>query len=127
MLRVKYFTFSPVQEKTYILYNDDKQAVVFDPGCYSNIEKQTLQKFITDDKLQVEKLVNTHCHLDHVFGNKFVHETFGVELYLHPTEEALLQFAPQSGQMWGLPFENYAGPLNFLNEGDELKIGEHVL
>lgn len=123
MLTVKFFTFSPVQENTYILYNQDKHAVIIDPGCYSNSEKETLRKFITDEKLKVEKLINTHCHLDHVFGNKFVHEAFDIELHLHPLEERLLQFAPQSGEMWGLPFENYTGPLHFINEGDELQIG----
>lgn len=127
MLSVKFFVFSPVQENTYVLYNQDKQAVIIDPGCYSNAEKETLKRFIKDEQLTVEKLVNTHCHLDHVFGNKYVHETFNVGLYLHPKEEKLLQFAPQSGEMWGLPFENYNGPLHFLNDGDQLKIGEDVL
>jgi glyoxylase-like metal-dependent hydrolase (beta-lactamase superfamily II) len=127
MLTIKFFTFSPVQENTYILYNQDKKALVIDPGCYDNTEKETLSKFISDNGLVVEKLLNTHCHLDHIFGNKWVHEKYGLELFLHPEEEKVLAFGPQSGIMWGLPFENYVGPLNFLNAGDEVVLGEDVL
>lgn len=124
MITIKYFTFSPVQENTYVVYNEDKQALIIDPGCYSNAEKQTLKDFVTSAGLEVKKLINTHCHLDHVFGNKYVYQTWGVELHLHKNEEALLQFAPQSGIMWNLPFDNYTGPLHFLNEEDLLKLGK---
>jgi glyoxylase-like metal-dependent hydrolase (beta-lactamase superfamily II) len=127
MLTVKVFTFSPVQENTYILYNEAKQAVIIDPGCYAPYEKQTLQNYLTSEGLTAVQLINTHCHLDHVFGNKWVHETFGLELYLHPNEEKVLAFAPQSGVMWGLPFENYDGRLHFLNEGDLVMVGEDEL
>jgi glyoxylase-like metal-dependent hydrolase (beta-lactamase superfamily II) len=127
MLTIKFFTFSPVQENTYVLYNEDKKALIIDPGCYDNAEKETLSKFISDNGLVVKKLLNTHCHLDHIFGNKWVHETYGMELFLHPEEEKVLAFGPQSGIMWGLPFENYVGPLNFLNAGDEVVLGTDVL
>jgi hydroxyacylglutathione hydrolase len=127
MVTVKIFVFSAVQENTYVLYNETKQAIIIDPGCYSNYEKQTLKDFISNEGLEVVHLLNTHCHLDHVFGNKYVHETFGVELHLHPLEERLLQFAPQSGEAWGMPFENYQGPLHFINEGEEIKLGKDVL
>ena len=69
-------------------------------------------------------LLNTHCHLDHVFGNKWVHETYGLEPHLHPNEEAMLALAPVSGERWGLPFQNYTGPLHFLNDGDSLFLGD---
>ncbi|HEX8333765.1 MAG TPA: MBL fold metallo-hydrolase [Segetibacter sp.] len=127
MLTIRFFTFSPVQENTYVLYNEDKKALIIDPGCYDKAEKETLSKFIFDNGLEVEKLLNTHCHLDHIFGNKWVHEKYGVELFLHPEEEKVLAFGPQSGIMWGLPFENYAGPLNFLNAGEEVVLGNNVL
>ena len=127
MLTVHYFTFSPLEENTYVLYNEAKQAIIIDPGCYSRYEEDALKDFITDEGLVVEKLINTHCHLDHVFGNKWVHETFGLELYLHKNEELLLQFAPQSGDMWGVPFENYSGPLHFIEEGQEIKLGADKL
>src|SRR4051794_39391965 len=106
MLTVKVFTFSPVQENTYVLYNEQKQAIIIDPGCYFPAEKKTLDDFITSHALQVVQLLNTHCHLDHVFGNKHVAEKYGLELFIHPDEEQVLARGPESGQLWGLPFEN---------------------
>lgn len=127
MLHVKVFTFSPVQENTYILYNNAGKALIIDPGCYFKAEQDLLKQFLTENSLTPIQLLNTHCHLDHVFGNKFIHNTFGLELYIHANEELVLQYAPISGQKWGLPFENYAGKLHFLNEGDVIKIDEDEL
>ncbi|MEJ8816755.1 MBL fold metallo-hydrolase [Lacibacter sp. H407] len=120
MFTVKAFTFSPVQENTYVLYNDKGNAFIIDPGCYFEEERDTLAQFLQQNKLQPVKLLNTHCHLDHVFGNKWIYETYGLELHLHTTEQQVLAFAPTSGLMWNLPFDNYNGPFHFLNAGDEL-------
>ena len=122
MLHVKVFAFNPLQENTYILYNDKGNAILIDPGCYFTAEQETLKKFIDENNLKVVQLINTHCHLDHVFGNKWVHKTFGVELHLHPNEEVVLQHAPNSGIKFGLPFDNYTGPLHFLQDGDIVKL-----
>lgn len=127
MIHIKAFTFSPVQENTYVLYNENSNAIIIDPGCYGNAEQETLKLFIDEKKLTVIQLLNTHCHLDHVFGNKWVHETFGVELYMHSNEEIVLEYAPTSGQKWGLPFDNYDGPLHFLEEGDTIKLDNDEL
>ncbi|MCW3107381.1 MAG: fold metallo-hydrolase, partial [Segetibacter sp.] len=121
MLTVKMFSFNPVSENTYLLYNEQKEAVIIDPGCYFNEEKQAIKSFIEDQQIQPVQLLNTHCHLDHVFGNKWVYETYGLELFLHPNEEQVLKVAPQSGKMWGLPFDNYEGPLHFLEHHDIIK------
>ncbi len=127
MIKVKVFTFSPVQENTYLLYNEHNKAIIIDPGCYFSAEQETLKNFITDTGLEPIRLLNTHCHLDHVFGNKWVAETWKLELFLHSGEEQMLKLAPLSGEKWGLPFQNYAGPLHFLNEGDTVFLGEDEL
>lgn len=127
MLKVKVFTFSPIQENTYVLYNEDKKAIIIDPGCYFPAEQDQLFQFIQTNELEVVKLLNTHCHLDHVFGNKWVYDTFKTPLHIHPDEEAMLKMAPLSGEKWGLPFENYQGPLQFLYPGDTVLLGNDAL
>ena len=127
MIKVKVFTFSPVQENTYVLYNEQNKAIIIDPGCYFSAEQETLKNFITDTQLEPVRLLNTHCHLDHVFGNKWVSETWNLELYLHEGEQQMLQLAPLSGEKWGLPFQNYKGPLHFLAEGDTISLGNDAL
>ncbi len=127
MLTVQPFTFNPVQENTYVVYNEKGQCCIIDPGCYFASEEMELKKFIEDNQLKPIYLLNTHCHLDHIFGNRFVHKTFGLELHLHPLEKPVLEHGPASGQMFQLPFDNYDGPLHYLEEGDTIKIGEEVL
>ncbi len=127
MWHVKAFTFNPVQENSYILYNDQQKCVIIDPGCYFPEERQALKDFIDKSGLEPCWLLNTHCHLDHVFGNKFVAETWGLTLHIHPEEKKVLEFAPTSGEMWQLPFENYEGELVFLQEGGTISIGEDQL
>lgn len=127
MLVVKSFTFSPVQENTYVLYNEQKQCCIIDPGCYFPAERDELKTGIEKAGLTPVLLLNTHCHLDHVFGNKFVHDTWGLDLHLHEKEKPVLDFAPISGERWQLPFDNYNGPLVYLKEGNFIKIGEDEL
>jgi hydroxyacylglutathione hydrolase len=127
MLHVKVFTFSPIQENCYVLYNNEGNALIIDPGCYFSAEEETLKNFLKDTGLIPVQLLNTHCHLDHVFGNHWVHKTYSLELYLHPNEVPVLEFAPKSGEKWGLPFTNYKGPLHFLQEGDSVFLGKDEL
>ena len=127
MLKIKVFTFSPIQENTYVIYNEKNECIIIDPGCYFPEEQEELKSFIDKSGLLPKWLVNTHCHLDHVFGNKFIAETYGLILQMHPKEEAVLQFAPASGLMYEMPFDNYQGEFIFLNEGDKVTLGEDEL
>jgi hydroxyacylglutathione hydrolase len=127
MLKIKVFTFSPIQENTYVLYNEKSECLIIDPGCYFPEEQQELKAFIDKNGLIPKMLLNTHCHLDHVFGNKFVSETWNLTLQLHPKEEIVLQFAPTSGLMYDMPFDNYQGELIYLKEGEQITLGEDGL
>ena len=127
MLHVQSFTFNPIQENTYIVYNQNRHAILIDPGCYFTAEQETLQSFLLVNGLQLVQLLNTHCHLDHVFGNKWATQTFELELFIHPEEEKVLAFAPQSGMKYGLPFDNYTGNLHFLKQADVVLLDEDEL
>lgn len=127
MIKVEHFTFSPLQENTYLLSNEKGEALIIDPGCYFTTEEEALKKHIEHQRLAPVQLINTHCHLDHVFGNKWVAETYGLEVYLHPEEEKMLELAPASGLMWGLGFDNYKGRLHFLKPGGNIYLGDDAL
>src|SRR4051812_40121179 len=121
MLKIKSFEFSPIQENTYILYNELNECVIIDPGCYFDDEKDELARFITEMDLKPVMLLNTHCHLDHVFGNKFIAEKFNLKLQIHQKEKQVLDYAPVSGLTYNMPFDNYKGDILFLNENDIIK------
>jgi glyoxylase-like metal-dependent hydrolase (beta-lactamase superfamily II) len=124
MTNVKIFQFNPLQENTYLLYNAQKECIVVDPGCYFDHEREKLTGFIAENALRPVMLVNTHCHLDHVFGNKFIAETYGLELFIHAGERKVLDMAPASGLMWNMPFDNYTGNINDLEPGQDIALGE---
>jgi glyoxylase-like metal-dependent hydrolase (beta-lactamase superfamily II) len=127
MLKTRQFTFNPVQENTYVIFNEKGACAIIDPGCYFDYERKELTDFIDNNKLVPKCLLNTHCHLDHVFGNKFVAETYHLKLHIHRHEKKLLEYAPVSGKQWGLPFENYDGELLYLDEGDKVDLDGELL
>jgi len=127
MLTVKTFTFNPVQENTYVLYNETQECCIIDPGCYFSQERDELKTSIEKTGLKPVLLLNTHCHLDHIFGNRFVHETWGLDLHLHQQEKPVLDVGPASGLRWQLPFENYEGPLIYIKEDANIKLGDDEL
>ena len=127
MIKIEYFTFNPLAENTYVLSNEKGDAVIIDPGCYFTEEERTLENYITEQGLKPIQLLNTHCHLDHVCGNNWVHKNYGLELYIHQDEKTVLEFAPAAGNMYGLSFTNYNGPLHYLHEKDEIFLGDDRL
>lgn len=127
MYNIKQFTFSPIEENTYLLYNENKNALLIDPGCYSIAEKNTLKRFLDDNQLNLKMLLNTHCHLDHVFGNKWVNETYNLKPIIHKDEEPMLRYAAMAGEKWSLPFDNYEGAVEYINEGDLINLDEDQL
>jgi hydroxyacylglutathione hydrolase len=127
MLTVKSFEFSPIQENTYLLYNEFNECIIIDPGCYFDAEKEELVAFIENKKLVPKMLMNTHCHLDHVFGNKFIAEKYNLTLQMHENEKPVLAFATTSGLMYNLPFDNYEGAFIYLHEGETIKLGNDEL
>jgi hydroxyacylglutathione hydrolase len=127
MIQIKVLTFNPVQENTYLLYNEHNGCIIVDPGCYFDAENEELKSFIVTNQLRPQMLVNTHCHLDHVFGNKFIAEEYQLTLHIHKNEEKVLETAPASGLLFNLPFDNYKGPLIFLKEGDEISLFNDTL
>ena len=127
MLTIQSFTFNPASENTYVLFNETGSAVIIDPGCYSENEQHALQLFIELNDLKVIQLINTHCHLDHVFGLKWVHENYDLEPFIHLEDKKILESAPQSALRWGLTMDNYTGKVQLLEEGDEIHIGTDKL
>jgi glyoxylase-like metal-dependent hydrolase (beta-lactamase superfamily II) len=127
MLTPRAFPFNPFQENTYLLYNESGACAIVDPGCYHAHEEETLAEFIRAHKLKPEWLLLTHAHLDHVFGLAWAAKTYGLVPLLHRNEEQVLQRAPVAGQMYGVPTNGYSGSLQWLAEGQTIRMGEDEL
>ena len=124
IMNVAIFTFNPFQENTYILYDDTKECIIVDPGCFENTEKLELDNFITANNLKPVRLVNTHCHIDHVFGNKFISERYNLELEAHQGEIPVLASCKRVGEMYGILYPETSPPITkFIEEGDAISFG----
>jgi len=124
MTTIKYFTFNPFQENTYIINNQNKECFIIDPGCSNAQENSVLANYISENNLKPNMLLNTHCHIDHIMGNKFVADTYGLKLQAHQQEIPVLERGDDISQMYGVPYitspniDTFLGEKNILNLGD---------
>ncbi|WP_447641089.1 MULTISPECIES: MBL fold metallo-hydrolase [Chitinophagaceae] len=127
MLKLYSFTFSPFQENTYLLANENRDAILIDPGMFFDEEKVQIQSFIEKENLHPIQILLTHAHLDHVFGLKWAAEQYQLEPYLHANEQVILENAKNAGAKYGLDFDDYKGTVHFLSEENTIKLGENEL
>jgi len=127
MISVHYFTFGPFEENTYILFDETKECVIIDPGCYDSSERAELTKFIENNELIPVKLINTHCHLDHVFGNGFVAEKYKLQLEINKNDQLVLDSYLGVASMYNLNAQPSPMPSVYLNEGDVITFGNSTL
>ncbi len=124
MTQVKIFEFNPFAENTYVVYDETGDCAIFDPGCYMPQEKTALRDFIRNEGLRPVRLINTHCHLDHVLGNQFVHREWQLGLEIHRGELPVLERYPAACLMYGIPnAEPSPAPDRFLEAGDVVAFG----
>ncbi len=127
MIHVKCFTFNSFAENTYLLYDDSKDCIIIDPGCYSKGEEERLKKYISDKRLKVVKNINTHCHIDHVLGNYFVCKTFGVDLLIPEGEQQILRAVSSYAASYGFSMYQHVKPADFLLQDRLIAFGNSTL
>lgn len=110
--------FSPIQVNTYILEGDERDCIVIDCGCYDNSEEKRLEELITAKSLKPVLLLNTHCHLDHIFGNGFMLERFGLRSWFHEGDIHNHASAINHALMFGLDMEEPPAPAGYLSDGE---------
>ena len=101
-MKVQKFTFNPLQENTFVVYDEDNKGVIIDPGNYFREENTLLKSFLEEEKIELKAILNTHAHLDHIAGVAFVKNDFNVPFYLHEKDLPTLAMADRSAEMYGL-------------------------
>ena len=124
MLKIKRFTFSPFLENTYVIWDDENnKAAVIDPGFLSENEENEFAEFIKNENLKLEYLINTHCHIDHVFGNSFVKNKYNIPYYAPEKDVFLLDMLPTLAKEYGIQMKYSPNPGHYITEESDLKIG----
>ena len=126
MLNIRKFTFNPFQETTLLLWDDTLRGVIADPGCMDPEEERTLTEYIAKEGVTVEAILLTHGHFDHIYGVPSLAGRYGVPVYMHPADGAILRSNAELTRQFGLP----AAPADFafspLSEGLRIRVGETV-
>lgn len=110
MAQVVSFTFNPFAENTLIVFDESGECVIIDPGCYSRDENAQLEEVIATNQWKPVRLLNTHGHIDHVFGNEFVKSNWDLDAEIHPGEHVVLASVPEVARMYGIPFNGIIPP-----------------
>jgi hydroxyacylglutathione hydrolase len=127
MVHLKQFVCNPYQENTYLLYDDQGNCAIIDPGMYGQQEEIEFLKFIREQELTPTLLLNTHCHIDHVLGNHFVHEHFGLFPQFHEGELPLLIEVQNYAPQMGIRYETSPIADQFLGDTGSVSFGEEEL
>ncbi len=124
-MKIANFVCNPFAENTYVVYDEaSREAAIIDCGCYTESEKQRLADFVSLNNLKIKYLLNTHLHLDHVFGNRWAADAFGVQPLAHRADEVLLENFERQCALFGIPAAEGAQALGgYLDENDTLNIG----
>ncbi len=122
-MKIQSFVFSPFEVNTYILYDNSKECIIIDPACYNKQEENFLLDFLKKNNLKPAKLLNTHCHLDHVFGNKFIADTFNLKTEASKEEEFNINNATNAANLYGIKMNTPYPIKKFLKEGDKITFG----
>jgi glyoxylase-like metal-dependent hydrolase (beta-lactamase superfamily II) len=126
MITIKRFEFNPFRENTYVLSDDTGECLIVDPGCQEPEEQDLLLDHLEKNDLEPVKMVNTHCHIDHILGTAFLHDQFKLPFLIHPEEKPLLKASIAQGEFFGLKVQTPPEPTGFLNEGDTVTFGDSM-
>ncbi|HLS38902.1 MAG TPA: MBL fold metallo-hydrolase [Sphingobacterium bovisgrunnientis] len=127
MLTIETFTFNPYQENTYLLIDQEGNCVIIDPGMHSLQEQSYFKDFIVNNNLKPTLLLNTHCHIDHVLGNHFIHENWGLKPNFHEFEVPVLVSVENYAPQMGFRYETSPIPETFLQDKEIIEFGGHKI
>jgi hydroxyacylglutathione hydrolase len=127
MLNVNFFTFNAFEENTYIIANEKKECWIVDPGMYGDRETAKMIAYITDKQLQPQAIINTHAHIDHIFGVQALKDTYNIPFGIHEQELPVLKMGAGSATLFGFDFKQAPEPDFFIKENEPLRLGNDTI
>ncbi|MEG1700554.1 MAG: MBL fold metallo-hydrolase [Alistipes sp.] len=94
--------FNPIQENTYVVWDDTLECVVVDAGNSSPREDTALDNFIAEHSLKPVLAINTHGHFDHTLGVEHLKQHYGIRFAMAGKDQFLLDNAATSGTIFGV-------------------------
>src|ERR1700744_3339861 len=127
MLNIHFFTFNPFQENTYLLINDKKECWIVDPGMYDAYEINQVIDYIEHNHLKPQAIINTHTHIDHIFGVQALMDKYNIPFVIHKRELPILNGAVMAASMFGFDFKQAPVPSFYIPENEPLSLGDDIV
>jgi hydroxyacylglutathione hydrolase len=115
--------FSPIEVNTYILVDQSGDCAIIDCGCYNKHESEELTGFLKNKNLNPVLLLNTHCHLDHIFGNKFILDRYNLKTHSSEYDEMNRKNSVQHAMLFGLNMDDPPEPAGFITDNQIITFG----
>lgn len=127
MISIRKFVFNTFMVNTYLLYDETGAGLIVDAACYEAREQDELSAFIAGNGIRLERNINTHCHVDHVLGNNFVAETWGIRPEFHEKSLPFFDILHEVGSSFGYLVGKVPEPVRFLDDGETIRWGNSSL
>jgi len=127
MIKIEKYTFNNFQVNSFILYDDSGECVIIDAACYDEHEKQQVMEFIKGNSLRLVRNLNTHCHVDHILGNGFITDTYGIRPEYHEASAPLFTVAPEIAASFGFVLDQIPQPARYLQDDETIRFGSSEL
>ncbi len=101
-MQIASLQFNPIQEMTYILWDDSLECVIIDAGNSTPKENTALFNFISERGLKPVMVIATHGHFDHNLGTVSLCEHYGIPFAMSAKDQFLLDGASTSGSIFGI-------------------------
>lgn len=118
-MKIARLIFNPIQENTYVVWDETLEAAVIDAGNMGERENEILAKFISDNGLKLVLALNTHGHFDHLLGVNFLREKYGAKLAMSSKDDFLLKNASVSAELFGVRAGDLPEAIDIDLEGQE--------
>jgi hydroxyacylglutathione hydrolase len=127
MITIKIFIFNDFQENTFVLSDETKECIIIDPGCNEPDERKELTDYIEKNGFLPKAILNTHCHIDHVLGCKFIVDLYKIPFIANREDIVLIKNALSFGSIFGINAEQPPMPDKTIDEGEEFEFGKSTL
>ncbi len=127
MIEIKNFVFNTFQVNTYVLFDESRKCIIIDAACSGKEEQQEIISLLEKNQLTLVRNLNTHCHIDHILGNGFIEQQFGIRPEYH---KASLPFFPAARELavnFGYTLDHIPEPAGFLSEDEDVTFGKSRL
>ncbi|MEN8118351.1 MAG: MBL fold metallo-hydrolase [Bacteroidota bacterium] len=123
MIKIEKFVVNPLGENSFVLSDETGECIFVDPGFYYEEEFEEIRSYISENKLNPVKIVNTHCHFDHIMGVEFIRDEYKIPLCAHAADAFWVEKAIDQGRMFGFEMQPVAPIDQFINENETLRFG----